>query len=99
MFKLRGSFPLSLLLLTACAEETNPKEPIQEEKENNIIVTKDGKITFEIKNTIGVPQEKVEAIKDEIVTAYDHIKDSIHTSYTPSEHINVWLKEEGQSGG
>lgn len=99
MFKLRGSFLLSLLLLTACTEETNPKEPIQEEKEDNIVVTNDGKITFEIKNTIGVPQEKVEAIKDEIVTAYDHITDSIHTSYTPSEHINVWFKKDGLSWG
>lgn len=99
MFKLRGSFLLSLLLLTACTEETNPKEPIQEEKENNIVVTNDGKITFEIKNTIGVSQEKVEAIKGEIVTAYDYIKDSIHTSYTPSEHINVWLMEDGLSWG
>lgn len=99
MFKLRGSFLLSLLLLTACTEETIPKEPIQEEKEDNIVVTNDGKITFEIKNKVGVPQEKVEAIKDEIVTAYDHIKDSIHTSYTPSEHINVWLMEDGLSWG
>lgn len=99
MFKLRGSFLLSLLLLTACTEETIPKEPIQEEKEDNIVVTNDGKITFEIKNKVGVPQEKVEAIKDEIVTAYDYIKDSIHTSYTPSEHINVWLMEDGLSWG
>ncbi|WP_312506074.1 hypothetical protein [Lysinibacillus sp.] len=99
MFKLRGSFLLSLLLLTACTEETISKEPIQEEKDDNIVVTNDGKITFEIKNKVGVPQEKVEAIKDEIVTAYDHIKDSIHTSYTPSEHISVWLKEDGQSWG
>ena len=101
MAKWRGTILLCTLLLTACTAETvQPKEQIQEEKnDENIVVTKDGKITFEIKNEIGVPQEKVEAIKDEIVTAYDHIKNSIHTSYTPSEHINVWFKEDGLSWG
>ena len=33
------------------------------------------------------------------MTAYDHIKGSIHTSYTPSEHINVWFMEDGLSWG
>ncbi|QSB09217.1 hypothetical protein JTI58_19730 [Lysinibacillus fusiformis] len=101
MAKWRGTILLCTLLLTACTAETvQPKDQIQEAKnDENIVVTKDGKITFEIKNEIGVPQEKVEAIKDEIVTAYDHIKDSIHTSYTPSEHINVWFMEDGLSWG
>ncbi|WGT41487.1 hypothetical protein QH639_12115 [Lysinibacillus sp. 1 U-2021] len=101
MAKWRGTIFLCTLLLTACTAETvQPKDQIQEEQnDENIVVTKDGKITFEIKNEIGVPPEKVEAIKDEIVTAYDHIKASIHTSYTPSEHINVWFKEDGLSWG
>ncbi len=57
MAKWRGAILLCTLLLTACTAETvQPKEQIQEAKnDENIVVTKDGKITFEIKNEIGVP--------------------------------------------
>jgi len=52
-------------------------------------VTKDGKITFEIKNDINVPKEKVVILKDEILKAYDNIQQSIHTSYVPSDKITI----------
>ncbi|WP_155590948.1 hypothetical protein [Lysinibacillus cavernae] len=98
MFKLRGSFLLSILLLTACTEETvDPKEQIQEEKDNNMVVTEDGKLTFEIINKINVSQDKVDAIKDELLTAYDDIQQTIHTSYVPSEKIKVYLNEGNQN--
>ncbi|MFY0517773.1 hypothetical protein ACOMCU_08050 [Lysinibacillus sp. UGB7] len=93
MFKFRGFFLISIFLLTACTQDTVvPKEKEQEEKDDeNIVVTADGKITFEIFNEIKVPQEKVESIKDELLNAYDEIQNSIHTGYVPSERINVYL--------
>ncbi|EON72385.1 hypothetical protein [Lysinibacillus sphaericus] len=93
MFKFRGFFLISIFLLTACTQDTVvPKEKEQEEKDDeNIVVTADGKITFEIFNEIKVPQEKVESIKDELLNAYDKIQNSIHTGYVPSERINVYL--------
>ncbi len=78
------------MLLTACTAETvQPKEQIQEKNDENIVVTKDGKITFEIKNDINVPKEKVVILKDEILKAYDNIQQSIHTSYVPSDKITI----------
>lgn len=88
------------MLLTACTAVTvQPKDQIQEKNDENIVVTKDGKITFEIKNDINVPKEKVAILKDEILTAYDNIQQSIHTSYVPSDKITIYLKEDGQSWG
>lgn len=100
MAKWRGTILLCTLLLTACTAETvQPKDQIQEKNDENIVVTKDGKITFEIKNDINVPKEKVAILKDEILTAYDNIQQSIHTSYVPSDKITIYLKEDGQSWG
>ncbi|MGE7951253.1 peptidase MA family metallohydrolase [Lysinibacillus xylanilyticus] len=94
MKKFRGFFLILVFLLTACTQDTVvPKEKEEEKNNENIVVTPDGKITFEIVNNIEVPQEKVESIKDEILTAYDDIQDSIHTDYVPSERINVYLNE------
>ncbi|MGY3188877.1 peptidase MA family metallohydrolase [Lysinibacillus sp. TE18511] len=94
MKKFRGFFLILVFLLTACTQDTVvPKEKEEEKNNENIVVTPDGKITFEIVNNIKVPQEKVESIKDEILTAYDDIQDSIHTDYVPSERINVYLNE------
>ncbi|MGA3674537.1 hypothetical protein [Lysinibacillus agricola] len=95
MLKFRGFFLIIILLLTACTQDTDvPKEELQDEKnDENIVVTADGKITFEIINTIKVPQEKVESIKDELLHAYEDIQNSIHTAYVPSERIKVYLNE------
>ncbi len=47
MFKLRSCYLILVLLLTACTQEAViPKE--QEKNNDNIVVTPDGKITFEI---------------------------------------------------
>ncbi|MBG9452962.1 hypothetical protein ABE61_02410 [Lysinibacillus sphaericus] len=92
MIKCRSFFLLFIviLLLTACTQDTVvPKE----KNDENIVVTPDGKITFEIINKIKVPQEKVESIKEELLKAYDDIQNSIHTAYVPSERINVFLNE------
>jgi len=101
MIKFRGYLLILVFLLTACTQEQDtviPKE--QEKSDENIVVTPDGKITFEIINRLEVPQEKVESIKDEILTAYDDIQNSIHTDYVPSERINVFLNEgNGTSWG
>lgn len=97
MFKLSDFFLIIIviLLLTACTQDTVvPKE--LEKNDKNIVVTPDGSITFEIINNIEVPQEKVESIKDEILTAYDEIQNSIHTTYVPSERISVYLNEGNQ---
>lgn len=94
MKKFRGFFLILVFLLTACTQDTVvPKEKEEEKNNENIVVTPDGKITFEIVNNIKVSPEKVESIKDEILTAYDDIQDSIHTDYVPSERINVYLNE------
>ena len=92
MFKFRSFFLICILifLLTACTQDSVvPKE----KNDENVVVTPDGKITFEIINNIKVPQEKVESIKDELLKAYDEIQNSIHTTYVPSERINVFLNE------
>lgn len=92
MIKCRSFFLLFIviLLLTACTQDTVvPKE----KNDENIVVTPDGKITFEIINKIKVPQEKVESLKEELLKAYDDIQNSIHTAYVPSERINVFLNE------
>ncbi|MFJ7737427.1 hypothetical protein ACIQ2D_14030 [Lysinibacillus sp. NPDC097287] len=98
MFKFRGFFLIFIFLLSACTPDTVvPKEKIQKEKiDENIVVTADGKIAFKIINTIKVPQEKVESIKDELLNAYDEIQNSIHTAYVPSETIDVFLNEGNQ---
>ncbi|MFJ7983087.1 peptidase MA family metallohydrolase [Lysinibacillus xylanilyticus] len=94
MIKFRGYLLILVLLLTACSQEQDTVVPKEQEKsDENIVVTPDGKITFEIINRLEVPQEKVESIKDEILTAYDDIQNSIHTDYVPSERINVFLNE------
>jgi len=92
MFKFWGYILILVFLLTACTQDTVvPKE--QEKNDDNIVVTPDGKVTFEIINNIQVPQEKVETIKGEILAAYDVILNSIHTTYIPSNRINVILNE------
>ncbi|MGE7688503.1 hypothetical protein ACQKMI_04750 [Lysinibacillus sp. NPDC097214] len=90
MFKSRSFFLIFIFLLTACTQDTVVPKGKNDE---NIVVTPDGKITFEIINKIKVPQEKVESIKDELLNAYDEIQNSIHTAYVPSERINVFLNE------
>ncbi|MEB2299115.1 hypothetical protein LAV72_05690 [Lysinibacillus xylanilyticus] len=92
MFKFRSFFLIFILifLLTACTQDSIiPKG----KNDENIVVTADEKITFEIINKIKVPQEKVESIKDELLNAYEEIQNSIHTTYVPSERINVFLNE------
>lgn len=95
MFKFRGFFLILLFLLTVCSQDTVvPKEKVQKEKiDDSIVVTADGEMTFKIINSIKVPQEKVESIKEELLNAYDEIQNSIHTPYVPSETINVFLNE------
>ncbi|MGE7674308.1 hypothetical protein ACQKMV_12100 [Lysinibacillus sp. NPDC094403] len=92
MFKFRSFFLIFIFifLLTACTQDTVVPKGNNDE---NIVVTADGKITFEIINKIKLPQEKVESIKDELFNAYDEIQNSIHTTYVPSERINVFLNE------
>ena len=83
---------MSIFLLTACTQdEVVPKE--QEIEDEQIVVTPDGKVTFEIINNMKVPQEKVEKIKEELLTAYDVIQNSIQTAYVPSDKINVYLNK------
>ncbi|WP_155592386.1 hypothetical protein [Lysinibacillus cavernae] len=101
MFKIRGFSLIFICLLTACSQDTViPKEQIQEEKnDENIVVTADGKTTFEIINNMEAPKKTVDTIKDELRKAYDDIMQSIHTSYVPSEHITVFLNEGTPSWG
>ncbi|QED46063.1 gluzincin family metallopeptidase [Cytobacillus dafuensis] len=95
---------LCILVLTACSNETtvpkkknSPNENTYTEKtEENIVITKDKKITFEIFNTIGVPQQKVDSIKEEILSSYEVVHQSIKPDYVPSEKINVFLLEGNQ---
>lgn len=92
MYKFSVVFVVFICLLTACTQdEVVPKE--QEIEDEQIVVTPDGKVTFEIINNIKVPQEKVEEIKDELLTAYEVIQNSIQTAYVPSDKINVYLNE------
>ncbi|MCM3706826.1 MULTISPECIES: hypothetical protein [Cytobacillus] len=90
---------ISIILLTACTREAAvPEEKVKKEiSEENIAVTEDGKITFQIFNTVKVSQEKVESIKEELLDAYDDIQNSIHTDYVPSERINVFLNKGNQA--
>ncbi|MEH7393471.1 hypothetical protein V7149_22380 [Bacillus sp. JJ1503] len=99
MFRFRFFFLISIFLLTACTQDTVvPKEIVQEEAvDKNIVVTADGKITFKISNTIKVPEEKVESIKQELLNAYNDIQKSIQTNYVPSERINIFLNEWNQA--
>ncbi|MDM5247733.1 MULTISPECIES: hypothetical protein [unclassified Lysinibacillus] len=90
MFKFRNFFLILIFLLTACTQDSVVPKGKNDE---NIVVTPDGEITFEIINKIKVPQEKVESIKEELLNAYDEIQNSIHTAYVPSERINVFLNE------
>ncbi|MEY9977908.1 hypothetical protein [Lysinibacillus sp. RC79] len=83
-----------IFLLAACTQDTVVPKGNNDE---NIVVTADGKITFEIINKIKVPQEKVESIKGELLNAYDEIQNSIHTTYVPSERINVFLNEGNET--
>ena len=97
MFKSRGFFLLFIVifLLTACTQDT--VVPIEQEKhDENIIVTPDGKITFEIINNIKSLQENEASIKEEILTAYEVIQKSIQTTYVPSKKISVFLNEGNQ---
>ncbi|MFU8647062.1 peptidase MA family metallohydrolase [Lysinibacillus sp. fkY74-1] len=90
MFKLRSCYLILVLLLTACTQEAViPKE--QEKNDDNIVVTPDGKITFEIIKNIEISQSKVESLKDELLIAYHDIQNSIQTDYVPSERIKVYL--------
>ncbi|GLC88927.1 hypothetical protein [Lysinibacillus piscis] len=92
MFKFRSCLLILVFLLTACTQDTViPKE--QEKSDENIVVTSDGKTTFVIINNMGARQQKVELIKDELVAAYDAIRNSIQTDYVPAERINVYLNE------
>lgn len=92
MYKFSTLFLMSIFLLTACTQdEVVPKE--QEIEDEQIVVTPDGKVTFEIINNMKVPQEKVEKIKEELLTAYDVIQNSIQTAYVPSDKINVYLNK------
>lgn len=101
MFKTRGFTLIFICFLTACSQNTAiPKEQIQEEKnKENIVVTADGKLTFELINNMEAPQETVDTIKDELCKAYENILQSIHTSYVPSEHITVFLNDGTPSWG
>jgi len=90
MFKFRSFLLIFIFLLTACTQDSVVPKGKNDE---NIVVTADGKITFEIINKIKVPQEKVESIKDELLNAYDEIQNSIYTPYVPSERITVFLNE------
>lgn len=89
MFKFRSFFLIFIFLLTACTQDS----VVPKGKKEDIVVTPNGEITFEIINKIKVPQEKVESIKEELLNAYDEIQNSIHTTYDPSERINVFLNE------
>ncbi|MFJ5788867.1 hypothetical protein ACIP9G_02170 [Lysinibacillus sp. NPDC093197] len=96
MIKFRGYILILVFLLTACTQApVVPKE--QEKSEENIVTTPDGKITFEVINNIQIPQEKVETIKEEILAAYEVIKNSIHTTYVPSDRIQIFLNEGNQN--
>lgn len=99
MLRYRVFCLISIFLLAACTQDAAvPKEKVKKEKnDENIVVTEDGKITFKIFNTIKVPQEKVESIKEELLDAYDDIQNSIHTDYAPSERLNVFLNEGNQA--
>ncbi|WP_142752235.1 hypothetical protein [Neobacillus piezotolerans] len=80
-----------LLLMAGCT--TNP--PIKEAKglQENIAVTDDGEVTFKIFNTANVPAERVDAVKKELTQAYNEIRQTIKTDYTPSKRINIHLLE------
>ena len=96
MGKYKSMLLITAFLLTACTQDkVVPKEI--EKSEENMIVTPDGKLTIEIINNVKVPQEKVESIKNELLTAYDDIQNSIHTPYVPSEKITVYLNEGTQA--
>lgn len=96
MVKFRMFFQILIFIfiLAACTQDIVVPKGNNDE---NIVVTPDGKITFEIINKIKVPQEKVESIKDELLNAYDEIQNSIHTTYVPSERINVFLNEGNET--
>lgn len=87
-----------LLFITGCSN--NP--PIKEAKglQQNSVVTDDGEVTLKIFNTANMPAERVEAVKLELLQAYNDIRQIIKTGYTPSKTINVHLLEgEGISWG
>ncbi|MEQ6353818.1 hypothetical protein ABNX05_04260 [Lysinibacillus sp. M3] len=90
MFNIGRFFLVFIFLLTACTQDSVVPKGKDDE---NIVITPDGKITFEIINKIKVPQEKVDSIKEELLNAYDEIQNSIHSKYVPSERINVFLNE------
>ncbi|WP_231593988.1 hypothetical protein [Cytobacillus firmus] len=80
MLRFRVICLISIFILTACTRDVAvPEEKVKKEKnEENIAVTAVGKITFQIFNTVKVPQEKVEFIKEELLDAYDDIQNSIY---------------------
>ncbi len=59
MFKIKGFTLIFICFLTACSQNTAiPKEQIQEEKnKENIVVTADGKLTFELLITWRLPKK------------------------------------------
>lgn len=97
---LRGILVILLILFaSSCSNET----PIDKEKnvesttDNKTVVSEDGKITFKIYNTVGVPEEKVNSIKEEISSAYKIVHQFIKTDYVPSEKINIFLLEGNEA--
>src|SRR5699024_6475268 len=53
--------------------------------------------TFTLRNGRGLSGTTMEALKKRILDAYDYVKESIDTPYTPQEEINIFL-EEGSIG-
>ncbi|WP_316571013.1 hypothetical protein [Neobacillus sp. YIM B06451] len=84
---------VSFLLLFLAGCSNNP--PIKEAKglQQDTVVTDDGEVTFKIFNAANVPAERVDAVKKELLEAYDDIKQTIQTDYTPSKKINIHLLE------
>ncbi|WP_102275396.1 gluzincin family metallopeptidase [Cytobacillus massiliigabonensis] len=89
----------SILLITACSNSTVIDTEKKKEKtvQDNIVISEDGKISFKIYNTAGVPEERVDIIKKEISNAYKVIHQFIKTDYTPSEKINIFLLEGNEN--
>lgn len=86
---------LTILLISACSNKIIIDTDKEKEKslEDSIVITEDGKITFKIYNTVGVPEERIDLIKEEISSAYKVVHHFIKTDYVPSERINIFLLE------
>lgn len=108
MIRLLIGFILILLIVAACTneditpEESTPNETSSKEvkKINEVVTSKDGKVSFEIFNNVNAPREKVDRIKKEILDAYNVINDTIHTNYEPAERISIlMLRGNADSSG